>query len=382
MTVDNSIHPSNHAQPEKAEDLAKVLVYGAGPLGSLYAAKLYQAGVDVSLLAREQRLADLREHGVVLDYAHAGIRETHPVPVVEALGEDDPYDLIIVVMRKSACLEILPILAKNRHAHTVLFLQNNPTGFDEYVTALGAERVMIGFPSSGGVRQDPVMRVIPLEMAPMPIGEVDGRVTARAQAVHELLERTGKQVEIRRDMDAWLVSHIAMLLAYFGMFAADLDLARYARTRDAILLGLRACTEALRAQKAADIPIRPALLQVLAWTPEPLMVALLRMMAGTKAGEFGIEELRVAGRREDLAQLLDKYRRRVEPGGMATPTVERIAAHIAGVVPPLPDGSREMPMNWRGVWVAGLALLSFLALLLYRRSGATNGERGELEREK
>ncbi len=139
----------------------KTLVFGAGPLGSLLAGRLHKAGVDVCILARGQRLADLRERGVVLEDAHSGDRETYPVRVVEELGQDDPYDLIMVVMRKEQSMDILPILANNRHADTILFLQNNPAGFAEYIEALGAYRVMVGFPSSGGVRNGPVMRVMP-----------------------------------------------------------------------------------------------------------------------------------------------------------------------------------------------------------------------------
>ena len=66
----------------------KTLVFGAGPLGSLLAGRLHKAGVDVSILARGQRLADLREHGVVLEDAHSGDRESYPVPVVEEPGGD------------------------------------------------------------------------------------------------------------------------------------------------------------------------------------------------------------------------------------------------------------------------------------------------------
>jgi 2-dehydropantoate 2-reductase len=358
--------------PSKEDDrIKKMLIYGAGPLGSLFAARLHQAGEDVSILARGQRLKDLREHGVILENAFSGAREVARVKVVESLEPEDTYDLIMVVMRKARCLEILPTLAKNRHAHTVLFLQNNPTGFDEYVAALGAKRVMVGFPSAGGERRDPVMRVVPLDMAPIPIGEINGSITDRTRQVAALLKRTGKPAEIRRDMDAWLVSHIPFLLTYFGMFAADLDLARYTRTRDAILLGVRACAEALRAQKAAGIPIRPAVFYALAWMPEPLTIFLLRVGASTKAGEFGSEELRGAGRREDLARLIEEYRGRVDPGGMATPTVGRIAAHVVRAVPPLPDGSSEVPMDWRGVWIlaaAKLALVSLAVLLIRRRS--------------
>ena len=44
----------------------KILVYGAGNLGSLYAAKLKDAGHDVTILARGKRLHSIREHGILL----------------------------------------------------------------------------------------------------------------------------------------------------------------------------------------------------------------------------------------------------------------------------------------------------------------------------
>jgi 2-dehydropantoate 2-reductase len=345
----------------------KTLVYGAGPLGSLYAAKLHEAGVDVALLARGQRLADLREHGVMLEDAFSGARETYRVPVVEALGEDDPYDLVLVVMRKDQSRDILPALARNRHARTVLFLQNNPSGFDEYVAALGAERVMAGFPLAGGERRDPVMRVIPFNKVAMPVGEVDGRITDRTKAVAALLERTGKRVEIRRDIDAWLVSHIPGILAFAGLFAADLDPARFARTPDAMLLGVRAREEALRAQQAAGIPISPAWFKGLPWLPEPLAVAMLRAMAGTTLFEVGVAGHSRAAR-DEMVHLLEAYRQRIAPGGVPTPMLDRAVDYAKGAIAPLPDGSSEIPMNWRGVWVPGLALLSLGALLFYRRS--------------
>ncbi len=43
-----------------------ILVYGAGPLGSILAARLQQGGHQVSLLAKGHRLQDLRKHGIVL----------------------------------------------------------------------------------------------------------------------------------------------------------------------------------------------------------------------------------------------------------------------------------------------------------------------------
>ena len=45
----------------------KFLFFGAGVLGSLYAAKLREAGMDVTLVARGSRYEDLKKHGVVLE---------------------------------------------------------------------------------------------------------------------------------------------------------------------------------------------------------------------------------------------------------------------------------------------------------------------------
>lgn len=45
----------------------KILVYGAGVQGSVFAALLHRAGQNVKILARGQRLADNREQGILLE---------------------------------------------------------------------------------------------------------------------------------------------------------------------------------------------------------------------------------------------------------------------------------------------------------------------------
>jgi 2-dehydropantoate 2-reductase len=132
----------------------KILVYGAGPLGSLFAAKLHEAGHDVSLLARGQRLADLIEYGIVLVDTQTGRKMVAHPRLVERLTPEDAYDLVLVIMRKNRALEILPILAVNQHTPNVLFLMNNAAGPGELVEALGQERVMMGFPMAAGYRRE------------------------------------------------------------------------------------------------------------------------------------------------------------------------------------------------------------------------------------
>ena len=89
----------------------KILFYGAGVLGSLFAARLQESGQEVSILARGQRLDDIREHGIVLEDSDTGRRTTIRVNVVDYLAPHDAYDLVVVLMRKNQVSAILPILA-------------------------------------------------------------------------------------------------------------------------------------------------------------------------------------------------------------------------------------------------------------------------------
>jgi 2-dehydropantoate 2-reductase len=103
----------------------KILFYSAGVIGSLYAARMYAASHHVSVLARGQRLADLREHGIVLEHVRTGRRTEARVPVVQELCPDDVYDLIVVTVRKNQVASVLPALAANRRTGKVLFMVNN-----------------------------------------------------------------------------------------------------------------------------------------------------------------------------------------------------------------------------------------------------------------
>jgi len=52
----------------------KILVYGVGVIGTLFAARLADNGHQVTVLARGQRLADIRRHGLVIEDVLSGER--------------------------------------------------------------------------------------------------------------------------------------------------------------------------------------------------------------------------------------------------------------------------------------------------------------------
>ena len=77
----------------------RVLVLGAGVIGSVYAEGLLSAGHDVVLLARGQRLSDLQESGLILHRADTDERTTRPVVAVADLGGQAAFDLVLAPVR-------------------------------------------------------------------------------------------------------------------------------------------------------------------------------------------------------------------------------------------------------------------------------------------
>ena len=70
----------------------RILIYGAGVIGSLYGALLAEAGYDVSVYARGRRLKNLTRDG--LQYKYKGKIKTAPIKVLSTIEPDDRYDFI------------------------------------------------------------------------------------------------------------------------------------------------------------------------------------------------------------------------------------------------------------------------------------------------
>ena len=231
----------------------KILIYGAGVLGSFYAARLQEAGHDVSILARGQRLRDLEEHGVVLQDAVTGRQTITRVGVVSQLVPEDAYDLVVVIVRKNQLASVLPALVKNGHTPDVLFMLNNAAGPQEMVDALGRERVVLGFPVAGGVREGHVVRYLLgpkwlQKMQPIPLRELDGSTSPRLERIMGAFREAGFSVAVSPNMDAWLKTHAAVVIS---MGAATYAVGGDARRLSRSVRALRGVVHAHRTTHAA-----------------------------------------------------------------------------------------------------------------------------------
>ena len=121
-----------------------VLFVGAGVIGSIFAARLAGAGHNVTLLDCGERLRELRKDGLVLEPVFGGARVSVRPPTTERLEPADPYDLVVVPVRNDQADALLPMLAANTVTPSVLFMVNNPAGYQSWSGAVRSERLLLG----------------------------------------------------------------------------------------------------------------------------------------------------------------------------------------------------------------------------------------------
>jgi ketopantoate reductase len=347
--------------------MARILVYGAGPLGSLFAARLQQGGNDVSILARGRRLAELREHGIVLVDVQTRVRTVTQVTVVDRLAADDAYDLALIIMRKNHALQVLPVLAANRRTANILFLMNNAAGPGALVEALGQERVLIGFPNSAGYREGHTVHCLTGtedDKAYVPFGEVDGRITGRTRMVARILESApGLGAEIRTDMDAWLKYHVALVFPSLApaLYAAGVDNYRLARTRDLVVLAIRAMREGFRVLRWSGLPVTPSKFKIIEWLPEPILVQVVQRLLANPLMETALVKHAEAARSE-VQHLIGEFMALARSTPVPTPTIDRLLQYYEPDSPQVPDGSAQIPLRWSGL-LAGFGAMAMLAMV-------------------
>jgi 2-dehydropantoate 2-reductase len=253
---------------------------------------------------------------------------------------------------------------------------NNAAGPGELVDALGKKRVLIGFPMAAGYRRGPVVYYMigaqPGRNAHIPIGEVDGRITPRLREVRQVLaSMPGFDADLRTDMDAWLKTHVALLMPSLApaMRAAGRDNVRMAHTRDAIVLAIRAIREGFHVLRALGIPITPIRILILfGWMPEPILVwGFQKRLVDPRMRIAMLEHAQAA--QDEIKHLADEFLALKQRTSVRTPAMDRLSAYFDPETPPMPQGSAEIPLDWRGVWVVIGALAGMLGVtwLVFRR---------------
>ena len=302
------------SEPEGAG--LRVLVFGAGVLGSLYAARLHEAGSDVTLLARDGRYRDIVRHGVVLEHFQTGEQTTTEVRVVERVPAHEDFDVCVVMVQYTQLESALPVLAAASRIPAFLFMTNYVSGPESMVAALGRERVLLGHVNAGGERDGHVVTYMTAEK--MTMGELDGSVTDRLKRIAAAFGQAGFPVVISRNIDSWKRHHMALVAPICNaMYLNGTSNYRLSRNRHAVRMAVRAAREAMRMLVAEGFPVEPRRLKLLLVLPEFLLIPLFRRVLGSELMDIGGARHANAARDEmrrlssDLLEMAERSGRRV-----------------------------------------------------------------------
>ena len=303
----------------------KVLVCGAGVIGTLYGGKLARAGHRVTVVARGRRLSDICERGLVLEDIVHRHQWTASVETAERLDPEDEQDLALITVRRDQLASVLPALARNSRIPTLLFMLNNPTGSATLAETLGSDRVMLGFPGAGGARDGHVISYAMIAQQPTTLGELDGARTARLRQIAKAFRDANLPTKICGDMDAWLKAHAFFVTAICGaIYLAGGDCRNLSGDGAALALMTHGVREGFAAVRARGQMVTPFSLKVLfTWLPDAFVVGYWRRFFATEMADYVFgRHARAAA--QEMHEVAGDCRSLLESSGVEAPSLLRL----------------------------------------------------------
>lgn len=234
----------------------KIAILGAGALGCAIGASLTEGGHETWLLDRSPvHVETMRRNGLQVDDAN-GSRRVAVRATTEA-GDVGVADLVVVLVKSfHTDAAMRGALALVGPGTAVLSLQNGLGHEDILADVVGRERVLAGKTYVGGVLRGPGHIESGVAGKATYIGELDGRVTPRVQAIAEAFGTAGLTTAISDNIVGTMWDKLLVNVATGAL--AGITRLTYGQLYDEPLLeatALAAVSEAIAAARAAGVKL-------------------------------------------------------------------------------------------------------------------------------
>lgn len=189
----------------------KILIYGAGVIGCLYAVLFSKAGYDTTVYARGSRLESFQINGLL--YELKGKIEKANVRIVGTLEKDDIYDFVFVTVKEHQIHTALKELSSNKSPNIVTMV-NTLEPYSEWEKLCGKGRLIPAFPGAGGSIEKGILKAaLTLRIIqPTTFAEINGSKSKRVSELIAIFRKSKIPFQNVKDMHCWQLCHLAMVI--------------------------------------------------------------------------------------------------------------------------------------------------------------------------
>lgn len=245
----------------------KILVFGAGVIGTTYAWQLSEAGYDVTLLVRKHKLVRYSHSGVNISCTDLRKKKEQYVKTVfrpkttDRLDPNAGFDLIIVSVKNTQVNDAVTYIGRYVGRASVLFLCNLWDGFEAIQKHFPPHQTFFGYPAmAGGGKTDNGINCLMFKNRNTILGTPSGQSSQRLNDIARIFGKSGLRPTISNHMIPWLKARAVCTAATLGAICKAGDASTFAanyplikQLAKAIREGLRVCVK----EKANPLRIYP-----------------------------------------------------------------------------------------------------------------------------
>lgn len=189
----------------------RVLIYGGGVIGCLYATLFSEAGFDTTIYARGGRLESFKQNGL-LYFKNKKIKKVK-VNIIDKVEANDIYDFVFLTVKSNQVHTALEEL-KNNNSPNIVTMLNTLEKYNTWEEICGKGRIIPAFPGAGGSFEGNILnaKLTPSIIQATTLGEINGGKSERLLQLASIFKRSHIPYKIEKDMHAWQLCHLAMIV--------------------------------------------------------------------------------------------------------------------------------------------------------------------------
>lgn len=195
----------------------KLAIIGSGGVGGYFGARLAAAGSDVTFVARGAHLEAMQKNGLKV---RSALGDLH-LPKVQCASDTKaigPVDIVMIAVKlwstEEAAKAAKPMVGKDT---AVVSFQNGVIAVDTLIPVVGREHVIGGVSNIAALIEEPGVIRHNGNMANLFFAELDGKRSARAEALLDACRKANIQADIPADIHTAIWEKFVRLVTMSAM---------------------------------------------------------------------------------------------------------------------------------------------------------------------